>query len=60
MIHYLGEFPKLGREAEQSRLRQIGLRGFPYVLVYRIDPEFVRIIRIFHGASDWPKSLDDE
>ena len=34
--------------------RELVIAGTPYVLVYRADPDVVRIIRFLHGAQRWP------
>ena len=46
---YLREFPRLGRPLS-SRTRGVRLKRFPYVLIYRPDPEAIRIIGIVHQS----------
>jgi plasmid stabilization system protein ParE len=40
-----------------NRGRIAGTREFvvtPFIPVYRIKPDAVEILRIYHGAQDWP------
>ena len=52
MIEKIPEFPEIGRivpEYNQSNLRERILRN--YRIVYRLKPELVEIVTIFHGAK---------
>lgn len=54
-IDLLAEFPEYGRTGRKSDTRELVLSGLPYVTVYRIQSGFVEIVRILHGAQEWPK-----
>jgi toxin ParE1/3/4 len=44
-------------ETMPNRGRIAGTREFvvtPFILVYRIKADAVEILRIYHGAQDWP------
>ncbi len=48
----IGENPEIGRQREDVAA---GLRIFPcrdYLVLYRIKPDFVEIIRVVHGSRD--------
>jgi plasmid stabilization system protein ParE len=32
-------------------------RGTPYVIAYRVEPDAVVILRLLHGAQNWPSKL---
>lgn len=55
----LGEFPDLGRGGvpggDGSR-RTFAVPGTPHRLVYRADAGTVTILRVWHGARQWPPS----
>lgn len=34
--------------------RELVFPGLPYVVVYRIQDQDLEILRIYHGAQDWP------
>jgi toxin ParE1/3/4 len=44
-------FPSMGRPGEKSGTRELVIP--PYVVVYRIAPEFVELLRIWHSAQNW-------
>lgn len=47
----LGQFPERGRIGLVEGTREL-VAFWPYVIVYRITPPSVFIIRILHGARD--------
>lgn len=47
----LEHLPERGRPGQVAGTREITVI-WPYVIVYRIAPEFVEIVRIWHGAQD--------
>lgn len=59
----LGNAPHLGpavptRNADLGALRKWRIAGFPnYLIYYRPEEEWVRILRIVHGAQDWWQAL---
>jgi toxin ParE1/3/4 len=59
-VRRLSEQPLIG--AAQDKYRS-GLRSFPvgkYVIFYEVDSDGITIIRVLHGARDWPRIIDDE
>ena len=34
--------------------RELVFSGLPYIVVYRIQDQDLAILRIYHGAQDWP------
>jgi toxin ParE1/3/4 len=44
----------MGRTGEVPGTRELVFHPWPYIAVYKIDTEVVRIIRIRHAAQDWP------
>jgi toxin ParE1/3/4 len=50
----LREFPHLGRKGRIEATSELVFPGLPYIVVYRVRDEFVEIVRIYHGAQDWP------
>lgn len=45
--------PRLGRATGDEK-RELILWRYPYILVYRIDQDEVRILAVFHQSQDWP------
>jgi addiction module RelE/StbE family toxin len=52
-VGLLAEFPELGRPGRMAGTREIVIRGTPYVVVYRILGDEIRILRFLHGAQYW-------
>lgn len=50
---FLMEFPNAGRPIGDGRRRKWSVGGTPYRLLYRLDRDTVRILRVVHAASDW-------
>ena len=49
---FLAESPEAGPSAG-SNTRKWRVTGTPYLLFYRHDGKFLRIVRIMHAARDW-------
>ncbi|WP_193334674.1 type II toxin-antitoxin system RelE/ParE family toxin [Devosia beringensis] len=47
--------PYLGRAGRVPGTRELTIAGSSYVLVYRVEPGLVSIIRVIHTARTWPE-----
>lgn len=47
----LAEFPERGRRGLRRGTREL-LSVRPFVIVYEVSPDAVRILRVWHGAQD--------
>lgn len=50
----LENFPRRGRKGRMEGTRELVFAGLPYIVVYRIQDQDLEILRIYHGAQDWP------
>ena len=50
----LREFPRQGRPGRKEGTRELTLSGLPWLIIYMVSDEVVRIIRVLHGAQRWP------
>ena len=50
----LENFPRRGRNGRIEGTRELVVPGLPYIVVYRIQDQTLEILRIYHGAQDWP------
>jgi toxin ParE1/3/4 len=50
----LQRFPRSGRTGRISGTRELVFPGLPYIVVYQIKDEVIEVVRIYHGAQDWP------
>jgi addiction module RelE/StbE family toxin len=51
------DFPKSGRVGRIAGTRELVITGTPYVAAYAVTPSAVRILRVLHGAQEWPDSF---
>ena len=56
-VSILAHFPNLGRKGRVSGSRELVITGTPYIVAYRIKGETVHILRVLHGAQNWPCKL---
>jgi addiction module RelE/StbE family toxin len=48
------DFPRQGRRGRIEGTRELVFPRLPYIVVYRIQDQNLEILRIYHGAQDWP------
>ena len=49
--------PEMGRMGRTAGTRELVVARTPYIAAYLIDRETVRILRVLHGAQEWPDEL---
>ena len=47
-------YPRLGRLGRAPSTREVAVARTPYLLIYRDQAEAVTILRVLHGAQNWP------
>lgn len=52
-------FPESGRPGRIAGTRELIITSTPYVAVYVVAEATVRILRILHGAQQWPDTLPE-
>lgn len=50
----LSRFPLLGKPGVLDGTRERVVTRYPYRIVYRVDASEIVVLRIIHGARDWP------
>lgn len=53
-IQGLRRFPSKGRLGRRAFTRELVVPGSPYFVVYRLHRETIEIVRIIHGAREYP------
>ena len=48
----LRERPRIGRLVDES-VRKWGIRGTPYLLLYRDRSDRIEVLRVHHASQDW-------
>ena len=51
------DFPASGRVGRIAGTCELVINGTPYVAAYTITETKVRILRVLHGAQEWPEYL---
>ncbi|WP_149743022.1 type II toxin-antitoxin system RelE/ParE family toxin [Rhizobium sp. NFACC06-2] len=51
------DFPASGRVGRIAGTRELVINGTPYVAAYAVTDRTVRILRVLHGAQEWPESV---
>jgi toxin ParE1/3/4 len=47
-------FPGRGRTGRMEGTRELVFPSLPYIAVYRLTNDRIEVVRIYHGAQDWP------
>ena len=58
-IFLLTSYPKTGRPGRVKGTRELIIVRTPYIAAYRIKGKTVQILRVLHGAQQWPTRLVD-
>jgi toxin ParE1/3/4 len=58
-VEELLHFPEIGRQGRIHRTRELVISRTPYLAAYRIEGDVVRILRILHGAQQWPEEIPE-
>ena len=53
-IGTLETFPHLGRPGRVQGTREIAFPPLPFVAIYEVRSEEVIVLRLLHGAQQWP------
>ena len=48
------EFPNRGRPGKKAGTRELVISALPYLVVYTVRGDVVFVVRILHGAQQWP------
>jgi plasmid stabilization system protein ParE len=54
----LSLLPGAGRPGRVKETRELIVLRTPYLLVYRLGPNEIRVLRVYHGARRWPARFD--
>jgi addiction module RelE/StbE family toxin len=56
-VAQIGEHPFIGRPGRVKGTREFVVIGTSYVIAYRVKGDAVEILRVLHGARQWPRRL---
>ena len=58
-VSRLAQYPAFGRPGRVEDTRELAIGQTPYIAPYRIYGDVVRILRVLHGAQQWPDDFGD-
>jgi toxin ParE1/3/4 len=56
-VELLDGMPLCGREGRVQGTRELVVGRTPYIVVYQVNSEQPRILRVYRGARKWPNSF---
>jgi toxin ParE1/3/4 len=54
-VSELRRFPRRGRSGRKEGTRELVLTKLPYLIVYEVVDQSIRVLRVLHGARRWPE-----
>ena len=59
-VNRLATFPQSGRTGRVERTRELVVPGLPYIVVYSIDGQDVKVWAVYHTSRIWPDTFPTE
>ena len=53
----LEQHPHIGRPGRVAGTRELVIPNTPFIVPYRIISDEIQILRVIHGARNWPKNF---
>lgn len=53
-VQTLRQQPSLGRPGRVAGTRELVISGMPWIAVYTVNANAIQLLRILHGAQEWP------
>ena len=53
-VNLLADQPGIGRPGRVEGTKELVISGTPYIVPYRIKKGEIELLRVFHGARQWP------
>ena len=58
-VRRLLQFPESGRPGRVAGTRELMVPRTPYIAVYVLAGDKIRILRVLHGARMWPEDMNE-
>jgi toxin ParE1/3/4 len=52
--------PMMGRQGRVANTRELVVKGYPYMIAYRVTEETIDLLAVRHMARLWPENLDGD
>ena len=53
-IEILQRHPQMGRPGRKQGTRELVISRTPFIVVYRVKAKRIELLRVLHGAQQWP------
>lgn len=53
-VEILKQHPQMGRPGRKQGTRELVISRTPFIVVYRIKAKRIELLRLLHGAQQWP------
>jgi toxin ParE1/3/4 len=53
----LSNSPRMGKPGRIAETREFYVTGTPYIVAFRINENTMEILRVIHGARQWPQKM---
>ena len=53
-IEILQQHPQIGRPGRKQGTRELVISRTPFIVVYRVKEKRIELLRVLHGAQQWP------
>ena len=58
-VQNLRSYPNMGRQGRVTNTRELVVVGTPFIVAYAVMADRVKLLRVPHGAQQWPESMPD-
>lgn len=59
-VRQLRDQPLIGRPGRVSGTRELVISRTPFIVIYRLTETRIEILRVLHGAQQWPRPPETE
>ncbi|MBU0481189.1 MAG: type II toxin-antitoxin system RelE/ParE family toxin [Proteobacteria bacterium] len=56
-VKLLADQPLLGSQGRLHNTRELVITSTPYTIIYHASADLITILRVFHQARKWPKTM---
>ena len=54
----LADMPHMGRPGRVPGTRELVIPDTAYIVPYQVQDHCLQVLRVYHGAQEWPKRFD--
>ncbi|MFZ6690105.1 type II toxin-antitoxin system RelE/ParE family toxin [Undibacterium sp. SXout11W] len=58
-VDRLLQYPEKGRPGRIKTTRELVIGRTPFIVAYRVKDERIEILRVLHGAQQWPNNIQE-